>query len=208
MELRTEIPVGDELTLEGRYARGDRPDVAVVAHPHPLYGGSMDNNVVEAVCGAAGALGCATLRFNFRGVGRSGGRHDEGDGEVDDIIAATGTARARTSEDARVILIGYSFGAWVAARAVDRGLRPHALCLVSPPVDFVSFAGLTLPDLPALVVVGGRDDYCSLGSLTAWLEPQDHPPKQEIIEGASHFYFGAERPLVRILGGFLGDMLG
>lgn len=207
MELRIEIPVGDELTLEGRFAAGDRPEVAVVAHPHPQYGGSMDNNVVLTACGAAGALGCATLRFNFRGVGRSGGHFDHGDGEVDDIIAAAGTARARTGEDARILLIGYSFGAWVATRAVDRGLRPDALLLISPPVDFVSFAGLSLPDLPTQVVVGGRDEYCSLTTLEAWLGSQDHRPPLQTIEGASHFYFGAERPLARILDGFLGGLL-
>ena len=208
MELRIEIPVDEELTLEGRYARGERDAVAVVAHPHPLYGGSMDNNVVEAACGAAAARGCATLRFNFRGVGRSGGHHDEGVGEVDDIGAAVATARERTGGDANVVLVGYSFGAWVATRAVVDGLRPDALVLVSPPVDFVSFAGLVLPDLPALVAVGGRDEYCSLGSLEAWLDTQDHRPRLETIDGASHFYFGAERPLVRILDGFLEGLLG
>ncbi len=208
MELRIEIPVGDELTLEGRYARGQREAVAVVAHPHPLYGGSLDNNVVEAACGAAAARGCATLRFNFRGVGGSGGHHDEGVGEVADICAAVATGRDRTGEDATVLLVGYSFGAWVATRAVAEGLRPDALVLISPPVDFLSFAGLVLPDLPALVAVGGRDEYCSLGTLDAWLDTLDPRLPLQTLEGASHFYFGAERPLTRILDGFLAEQLG
>src|SRR5579875_1176116 len=102
-------------TVAGPAPRG----VLVVCHPHPLYGGSMDNNVVDALCDAALQEGLAALRFNFRGVGRSTGSYDNGEGEQEDVLAAVQAAGDRLS-GAAIGLAGYSFGASVAARVAGR----------------------------------------------------------------------------------------
>ncbi len=206
MELGVRIPVSGGIELEGRLALGERPEVAVIAHPHPQYGGSMDNNVVLAAREVARERGMTTLRFNFRGVGGSGGRYDEGVGEVADMLAAVDHGRSRAGEDARVHLVGYSFGAWVAARAVTEGLVPDTLTLISPPVDFLSFAGLGLPDCPRLIVTGDRDEYGSPASVRTWLSTLPDPPELGIVAGADHFYFGMERPLAADLDGFFGGL--
>ena len=201
MEQSLDVCVGGGPTLEARFTPGRRPDVMVIAHPHPLYGGSMDNNVVVAARDAARERGMAALRFNFRGVGRSGGSHDEGSAEVEDVRSAVSTAKVRAGA-IRGHLTAYSFGAWVAAQAVADGLEVSSLCLISPPVDFTSFAGLLLPRVPCHVVVGDRDAYCSETSLRAWLATQDAPAPVELIPGADHFYFGYESALSGILDRF------
>ena len=205
MEVGIGIPVSPGVELEGRLAIGQRPEVVVIAHPHPQYGGSMDNNVVFAAREVAGALGMSTLRFNFRGVGGSGGAYDEGVGEVADMVAAVQTARARagSATGAPLHLVGYSFGAGIAAKAATDGLRIDTLALISPPVDFLSFAGLGLPDCPCQVITGERDEYGSPASVGAWLATQPAPPPLQVVPEADHFYFGVEAPLVALLGGFL-----
>src|SRR5262245_48015227 len=113
-----EVPSGP--TLEG-YVAGVAEARAglVVCHPHPLYGGDMDNPVVIRAAEVAREVGVATLRFNFRGTGASGGVHDRGIGEQDDARAAIATLRARLGPDRPVGLSGYSFGAWVSARVAS-----------------------------------------------------------------------------------------
>jgi hypothetical protein len=203
MEIGIGMPVATGIELEGRLAIGQRPEVAIIAHPHPEYGGSMDNNVVFAVREVAGALGMTTLRFNFRGVGASSGRYDDGLGEVDDLLVAVETGRRRAAADCRVHLVAYSFGAWIAAKAVTRGLRVENLVLISPPVDFLAFGGLGLPECPCHVITGAKDEYGSPASVKAWLDRQPEAPELQVVPGADHFYFGMEASLVALLGGFL-----
>ncbi|MDP7111575.1 MAG: alpha/beta hydrolase [Myxococcota bacterium] len=203
MEIGIGMPVSTGIELEGRLAIGERPEVAIIAHPHPEYGGSMDNNVVLAAREVAGALGMSTLRFNFRGVGASSGRYDDGIGEVDDMLVAVETARRRAANDSRVHLVAYSFGAWIAAKTVTRGLRVDTATLISPPVDFLAFGELGLPDCPCQVITGAKDEYGSPASVNAWLDRLPGAPKLQIVPGADHFYFGMEASLVALLGGFL-----
>ena len=134
------------LTLEGRYRRGAEggagPAGVVICHPHPQFGGSMDNNVVEALEDALAAGGMATLAFNFRGVGGSGGGYDQMRGEVDDVVAAlTYLAKRPEVDPGRIGLAGYSFGGLMAMLAAARleeaftasgGFRPGPVALVSP----------------------------------------------------------------------------
>jgi uncharacterized protein len=207
MEIGIGMPVSAGIELEGRLAIGERPEVAIIAHPHPEYGGSMDNNVVFAVREVAGALGMSTLRFNFRGVGASGGSYDDGIGEVEDLLVAVETGRRRAANDCRVHLVAYSFGAWIAAKAVTRGLRVDNLVLISPPVDFLAFAGLGLPECPCQVITGARDEYGSPASVQAWLDRLPGAPELQVVPDADHFYLGMETSLVSLLGGFLATGL-
>jgi len=143
-------------------------------------------------------LGLAALRFNFRGVGSSTGEHDGGRGEVDDLRAAMDYLHDRMGNgDARHV-VGYSFGAAVALRGIRADLQPATLTLVSPPVDFLPFNNLALPSCPCLVVVGERDDFCSIGSLSGWLEHAgNHDFDLEIVPHADHFYVGHDHRVKR-----------
>lgn len=142
------------LSLEGMLHEGASTLAAVVLHPHPRYGGDMDNHVVLAICETFAFAGATTLRFNFRGAGRSEGSFDNGRGEADDARAAAALLRAGRP-DRRFVLAGYSFGALVAA-AVASDVAPAAIVLVSPPVGFAPLAPLP-PGVPALILTGDRD---------------------------------------------------
>lgn len=193
MELAVEIPVSESVVLVGRHAEGHRPGAAAISHPHPLYGGSMDNNVVCAARDALAELGLSTLRFNFRGTGGSTGTHGDGVEEISDIRAAVRFLRKQHGDDTPIHLVGYSFGASVTLRTVNEGLVPTTLTLISPPLDFMAFGDLALPDLPTLLMVGGRDDYCSVASLQRWVG-EIGPDRQLVVaKGADHFWFGMER---------------
>jgi alpha/beta superfamily hydrolase len=146
--------VSGGLRLEGRLHEDEGRLAAVVLHPHPQYGGDMHNHVVAAICETLAESGATTLRFNFRGTGRSEGAFDNGRGEADDARAAIDSLR-EIHPDARVLLAGYSFGAMVAAGvAADSGV--DALVLVSPPVGMAAMPAAP-PGLRTLVMTGDRD---------------------------------------------------
>ncbi len=174
--------------LQALHQPGAGERAAVICHPHPRYGGTMDNNVVLAARDALVAEGFGTLRFNSRGVGKSGGRYNDGQGEAQDLKPLLAALAER--EPVTAHLAAYSFGAWVALRATTDGLvSPASLMLFSPPVDFMPFDGLRLPDCPCLVVVGDRDEYCALASLDDWLGGQDTTAlTRNVLPGGDHFY--------------------
>jgi alpha/beta superfamily hydrolase len=187
--MNAETPVtieGGGPRLEGMLRDGDADIAAVVLHPHPQYGGDMHNHVVAAVCGALAAEGATTLRFNFRGTGRSEGEYEGGAGEADDARAAVAFVCER-QPGRRVVLAGYSFGAAIAL-GVAEGLGLAGLVLVSLPGQMASRA---LPEgLPALIVTGGRDPIAPPEALRAL----DSPGREVIVvPGADHGWFpGAE----------------
>jgi alpha/beta superfamily hydrolase len=194
-----------EVDLECRLAAGRRDELVVLCHPHPLYGGSMDNNVVLAARDACRQLGYGTLRFNFRGVGSSSGTHGGGEEEADDLQALLDELAGRPEAAGGLHLAGYSFGAWVAVTAVARGVTPCSLLLFSPPVDFISFDGLSLPEIPCLITAGDFDDYCRRTSLDDWLSQavRGQEPVRVQLPG-DHFYFGQEEALKEAIVDFLG----
>lgn len=188
------------LNLEGRLAlpagAGRYPGV-VVCHPHPQYGGDMNNNVVQVVCTALQALEIASLRFNFRGVGRSVGVYDDGHGEAEDATAAVKHLAALPEiEPAWVGLAGYSFGAGMVLLAAA-GVR--ALCLVSPPVRMV--APDRLAAFPGdVLIVSGDADHVAPGEALAGLVGGEHANIQvQTVRGADHFWSGYERELAEAI---------
>jgi hypothetical protein len=206
METALMIPVGADVALEARLAVGRQPRAAVLCHPHPLYGGDMDNNVVTALRKVFHELGWGTLRFNFRGVGRSTGNYGEGAGEQQDLIAAVNTLLGSPSPLTFLCLAGYSFGAWIVLQAIQQELRPDALVLVSPPIDVLPFAGLDLPVSPCLITLGDSDSFCSMKSLEHWLtthSPQHPAIRFELLPHTDHFYWGREERLVAITRSFI-----
>jgi alpha/beta superfamily hydrolase len=195
------VPAGP--VLEARLSLPPDPRGAlVVCHPHPLYGGDMDNPVVVRAVEVGQDMGLSTIRFNFRGVGRSTGAHAQGPGEQDDLRAALSTLRARLPAGRPVGLVGYSFGAWIAAGVAATTAPLAGLCLVAPPLAMLDFAGLDPGGAEVLLVAGTRDPYCSQAGLAAL---GARLPRSEVatIEGADHFFFGKLFPLGEAMRGWI-----
>jgi alpha/beta superfamily hydrolase len=197
-EQDTTLAASDGVTLQGRLGLPAGATAGLVAcHPHPLYGGDMENPVVVRVADVFGALGCATLRFNFRGVGGSGGAHEGGPGELRDVEAALAHLRAML-EGQPLLLAGYSFGATISAQvAVRPEARLAGLLLIAPPLALTGpepFLGLAAFGAPMLVVAGSQDAYCpraELDGLARRLPGAD----VAVMDGVNHFFFGKLFPL-------------
>lgn len=188
-------PSGD-LLLEGVLRLPSNPTPvagAVVCHPHPLRGGDMHNNVVEALCEGLELAGVASLRFNFRGVGRSGGEHGHGEAELDDVRAALAYLAARPELDAaRCALAGYSFGARAALRVAGDAGVPALLCVAPPMREPVAEAA---PQCPTLVLVGSMDQVLD-NDPTAYAARLPSPDVLRVVQGTNHFWGGFEPVLV------------
>ena len=181
-------------------ARGDT--VGVCCHPHPLYGGTMQNKVVHTLARACHDQRVATVRFNFRGVGGSAGRHDDGAGESEDAAAVADFARRATGAS-RLWSLGFSFGGFVAYRlATMRDCA--ALVTVAPPVQRFDFGKLPVPRCPWYVAQGDADDLVDHERVVAWTRTLDPPPEVKILPGAEHFLHGRLTELRTLLGAWLG----
>ena len=157
--------------------------VALVAHPHPLHGGTLDNKVVQTLARAFVELGYVSVRPNFRGVGASAGAHDSGRGEVDDLAASLEWASARFSPE-RVVLAGFSFGAAMQVRLAAH-IVPERMVLVGLAVDRVE-TGAVPSD--TLVIHGELDETVPLADVLAWARRSDQPVI--VVPGTDHFFHG------------------
>jgi alpha/beta superfamily hydrolase len=192
-ETRVKFPSGN-LTLEGitTIPEGNGPFAGVVVcHPHPLYGGAMDNNVIVPVCRALAKASIASLRFNLRGVGASEGRFANGVGEKQDIVAALNYISTLEAVDkSKIGLSGYSFGGALSLEIAPNDERVKALALISPAVE--SYAPLQQYAVPKLVICGGADQFVSIIALQRLAEELPPPNEYEFIAGADHFWTGYE----------------
>ena len=170
----------------------DLTTVAVVCHPHPLQGGTMDNKVVSTLVRLYRDRGLRVLRFNFRGVGGSSGQHAEAVGEVDDLMAVLGWAQAELGAT-RLELAGFSFGSYIAAAGAARlpatGLALEHLVLVAPPVHHYPFASLTLP-AATVVVQGEADEVVPPAQVFAWVASLAAAPRLIRFADCGHFFHG------------------
>lgn len=202
------FPCGD-LTLEGilHLPPGQGPFPAVVVcHPHPLYGGSMDNNVVFAACHALCERGIVALRFNFRGVGRSEGNIG-GMGEFDDVIAAVSFVASMEEVDQdRVGVCGYSAGA-IAAFSLPPQETVQAIAAISPPVSLGPLEGFRAFPRPKLIVSGSRDDFTPVEDLGRFVQSLPQPKQYEVISGADHFWWGYEEQVGERVSSFFAGAL-
>ncbi len=166
--------------------------IALVAHPHPLQGGTLDNKVAQTLAKTFFAMGYVATRFNFRGVGASEGSFDEGVGETDDALAALAHARSRFGE-LPVALAGFSFGSFVQTR-VAAAIPAERLVLVGPAVQ--RFA---IPSVPpdTIVIHGEEDDVVPLAAVLAWARPQQLP--LVVFPGCGHFFHGRLSQLQRTI---------
>jgi alpha/beta superfamily hydrolase len=166
---------------------------AVVCHPHPEYGGSMDVPLVVAIAKGLARAGWAALRFNFRGVGQSQGTYDEGRGEVEDVEAAAAYIRGHDAAlDGPLALVGYSFGAWVALEAARRVGTVAAVAAVALPLWRMPEGWLNDLDIPKLLVAGDRDTVCPVAELKAWAGGLSGPTEIAILTRADHYLAGRE----------------
>lgn len=176
------------LRLEGRLGLASGPDAVVITHPHPLYGGDLDNPVVAVLTTAYRRLGYSTLRFNFRGVGASEGRYAAGQGEQNDVRAAAaylaGLGKIVTD------LAGYSFGAWINLHLRPPLATVRRQLLVAPPVALLEFDAVAAPS-ELIVVVGDRDDFAPLATLRKLLPVWQTAARLHVLAGADHFYGNA-----------------
>ncbi len=193
-----QVPGGP--ALEGRLGRAATPRGGfVVCHPHPLYGGDMDNPVVVRATEVALAAGYTTLRVNFRGVGASPGVHDKGLGEQDDVKAAMAELASRLPAGRPVGVIGYSFGAAVAARVTRPG--EAALALIGPPIGMFDWSFLRPGPGRTLLVAGSQDSYCPVDALRDLARAAGGEAR--VIDRADHFFFGKLYPLGEAIGAWL-----
>jgi alpha/beta superfamily hydrolase len=212
MEIPIEVEVPGGPRLEARLAESPTATGGLVlCHPHPLYGGDLDNPVIVRAAEVAQGLGLTTLRFNFRGVGASGGTHGGGITEADDVRAALARARAALPVTAPLGLLGYSFGAWVSARAAAKPpARLLPLCLVAPPLGMLDWTEVPIGAtgaMPLLIVAGTRDQYCPLPDLERFTARLTGA-RATIIEGADHFFFGKLYPMGLAIQSWLREWAG
>ncbi len=192
------IPTGDGLRLEGLFSRpaGEALGAALVLHPHPLYGGNMHNNVVQALCDGALAAGWAVLRINFRGVGGSTGQHDQGRGEREDARAALDWLRREVPGP--LALMGYSFGARVASLAAADLGELAAGVLVAPALILGELGAWPEEAGPLLVVAGDRDQFTSQFGLRDYVAGLGARASLKTLSGADHFLIGCESELATL----------
>ncbi len=169
--------------------------IALVAHPHSLQGGTLDNKVVQTLAKTFYALGYAVVRFNFRGVGGSGGTFDDGVGETDDALTVLAYARGALGDALPIALAGFSFGSFVQSRVAQR-VQPQRMVLVGPAVR-----RFPVEHVPAdtIVIHGEEDDVVPLADVLAWARPQHLPVV--VFPGCGHFFHGRLPQLSRVIAG-------
>lgn len=200
-KLSIEGPVGPLEALLAVPPRFDGARVAVVCHPHPLHGGTMHNKVAHTLARTFEEMGIATLRFNFRGVGASAGSFDDGPGETDDAKAVADHALKRWPH-ARLLLAGFSFGAFIAARLASRPPmvpRIDQLVGIAPPVSRFRTPDFILPAAPWLIVQGDADDLVAVTDVRDWVAGTSSAPRLVVLEGVGHYFHGRLHELKDVL---------
>lgn len=199
-------PVG---RLEGRYRAGARRNSpqALILHPHPKHGGTMHNKVVYAMFNSFADRGFSTLRFNFRGVGKSQGSYDRGEGELSDAASAMDWLQSVNPDATSCWVAGFSFGAWIGMQLLMR--RPEVVRFISiaPPANMYDFSFLAPCPSSGLIVLGDKDEIVTVDSVDALVSKIK---KQKglaidfrVMAGANHFFNERVEELAGIVGGYI-----
>jgi alpha/beta superfamily hydrolase len=198
-----------DISLEGVWhfpeSTGPFPTV-IVCHPHPLYGGNMSSNVVFAICQALAQKSIAAFRFNFRGVGKSGGKFGEGIAEQEDVKAALAFVLSTPNIDQKKIgLAGYSFGTMVATPVAVQDERFKLLALVSPALSDSGWGQLKTYTKPKFLIVGDNDFVIPEQKFRQQVKDIPEPKQCQIIAGADHFWTGFEEEVAQRVAKFFAD---
>lgn len=173
---------------------------AIFCHPHPQYGGDMYSLVITTAVESALKEGLSTLRFNFRGVGESGGSYGEGIGEKEDVQATIDYFCSKQKDpNPSLILLGYSFGAWAGLPVAVQDRRIKGMVAIAPPLELYDFGFLKGCKKRKLFIAGNRDLYCPTPLLEEWYQRLDEPKSLTILPGADHFFFSHTHLLIQPL---------
>ncbi|MBB4265230.1 alpha/beta hydrolase [Roseospira visakhapatnamensis] len=200
---------GPEGRLEGRYHHSKTPNapIALILHPHPQQGGSMNNKVVYALHHVFSRRGFSVLRFNFRGVGRSQGVFDNGQGELSDAASALDWLQGINANATNCWVAGFSFGAWIGMQLLMRRPEISGFVAVSPPANRQDFTFLAPCPSSGLIVHGDRDEIvpdAAVAKLAAKLSTQKTiTVDYTVIPGATHFFTDHLEHLAKTVGGYL-----
>lgn len=175
----------------------------VVCHPHPLFGGTLQNKVVHTLARSFQELGAPTIRFNFRGVGDSVGSYADGNGEAEDALAVVAEGERRWP-GAAVWLAGFSFGGAVALRAAERA-GAKLLVTVAPAVRLIDVSNTKTPDCPWLIVQGDMDELVEPAAVLEWAAQLRPAPTVKVMPGVGHFFHGRLRELATLVLDFAHD---
>jgi len=182
-------PAGQlEVLLEQPDEVLDNAPIAIICHPHPLYGGTMQNKVVHIIAKACLGLGMPAIRFNFRGVGKSEGHFEHGLGEQQDLATVVEWARKQFPSHP-VWLAGFSFGSFVAYKSFNQ-VKAERLLLVAPPVGLFEFQPMEKIDIPWAVIQGKQDEITPPESVEEWVKSQKTQPVFYYLDDVSHFFHG------------------
>jgi len=185
---------GPEGRLEGRYQQSATPNapIALMLHPHPQHGGTMNNKVVYSLYQAFQRQGFSTLRFNFRGVGRSQGKFDRGEGELSDAAAALGWLQSWNQNATQCWIAGFSFGAWIGMQLLMRRPEISGFISVAPPANVYDFSFLAPCPSSGLMVQGDQDTVVPQEAVAKLVQKLSHQRgikiDYRVIPGASHFF--------------------
>lgn len=185
------------IRLQGMLAEGSDDRGVVITHPHPLYGGNMDNPVVVETARVFARKGLTTLRFNFRGTGGSTGMYDNGQGEQSDVTKALGFLKDRGCRT--LFLAGYSFGSRINASVVADGCDITDHIMISPPVAFMSFDDIDTLPFTGLIITGENDEIAPPKQVQAHIDRWRIRPEFQILPKCDHFYSECLDPLHKAL---------
>ncbi|MGU9981877.1 alpha/beta hydrolase [Phreatobacter sp. HK31-P] len=200
--------------IEGRYhpAKVRSAPIGIVLHPHPQFGGTMNNQIVYNCYYQFVNRGFSVLRFNFRGVGRSQGAFDHGVGELSDAAAALDYAQAINPEARTCWIAGFSFGAWIGMQLLMRRPEVEGFISIAPPANLYDFSFLAPCPSSGLIVHGDKDAVVPLTAVQGLVEKLKTQKgiiiEQQVVPGANHFFENTIDPLMEVVGGYLDKRLG
>ncbi|MEW5729631.1 MAG: alpha/beta hydrolase [Pseudomonadota bacterium] len=202
---------GPDGRLEGRYHHGKSPNapIALLLHPHPQHGGTMNNKVVYGLYHSFVRRGYSTLRFNFRGVGRSQGKFDNGQGELSDAASALDWMQTYNPNASACWVAGFSFGAWIGMQLLMRRPEIDGFVSVAPPANIYDFSFLAPCPSSGLIVHGSADELvpeASVAKLATKLSAQRNiRVKYRTVDGANHFFGSHIEPLTEVVESYLDE---
>jgi uncharacterized protein len=204
---------GPEGRIEGRYHQSENKSApaALILHPHPLYGGTMNNKVVYSLYEAFRRSGFTVLRINFRGVGRSQGKFDNGVGELTDAATALDWLQNQNPDITNFWISGFSFGAWIAMQLMMRRPEIQAFAVASPPVNKYDFSFLSPCPARGLVVQGDQDSIVSEAAVAEFVDKISKQKNTEVdyqlIFGADHFFREKNDELIEVVASYINDRM-
>ena len=181
-------PVGNIEALISMPLQKKAKAVAIICHPHPLHHGTMNNKVITTLAKILDKIGLATIRFNFRGVGQSGGKYGDSVGECDDLLAVYSWAKKQKLSE-NYVLAGFSFGSYICCRSAEK-ISPKVLITVAPAITNQDYENYPNSDCPWWLIQGELDEITEAYEVYKWANSKENPPNIIKISDASHFFHG------------------